>query len=1003
GPGFPGGGFPGGPGWPGGAGGAFGSMNAHFQTTAPVVVNGKVVFAAPDARAIHCVSIRDGSRVWHSTREEDDLYLGGVFGGKVVIVGRKSTRALNLANGNVLWRIEHGEPSGQGAATNTVAAGDILYFLPIRANAVKEPEILSINLDKGMVHAHTRSRKKEVPGNLVFFEGQVISQNQHEVVAYPQLEVQLARLDKEVKEKPDDPKLLTERGDYRLDKGDLGNAIEDLRKALASKAIDAPTKAKARGKLFEAFTDLFQRDFDRAERYLDEFDDLCKVELGTSTGAERTALIAEGKARRANFLCLVGKGKEAQGKLVEAFNRYLELGQRADGDLIQVVDEPSVKAAPDVWAQGRFEAMVKNAKDAKQKAALEAEIQARWEKDAKGKGTKELRTFVALFGSLFGVGREARFALADKLMEDTDLNSLLEAEQQLSVLRSNDEPAIAARAIEALARLNTRKGLLEDAAFYYRVLGEKYPDVKVDGKPGKEHLDDLATDKRFLPYLGEGVRFTIRSKVKLENEEKPGHFATSFSYALRNLGEPLPFFLRHKLAIKSDWMAPLEITDTTTGEKRVRTLDRTSFQQILSLHPQSPRTRFGFQTLGHTVVIQLGHRVFGIDPLGKEPRILWSRNLSQLPGSDTNPPAWSLNQTDMRDGSITLVYTDGSVQRLASGGSPLAGGVVLLLRKDAMSAIDPVTGRELWTRTDIGPRSHVFGDGQNVYVVGLTESGSAAGTRAFRAYDGVNVKIKDFSPEFDGRQRVSGRIIYSKETPPGGATTVKLYDIVEGKAVWSEKFAPGSLVLETENADLAGAVDAAAGTVRIVSLKQHKEIMTAKLDDPAHAQGAERATLVADPDYVFIAFKKPVAPGKAEATSCLQPNLGLTSAPVNGMVYAFRRSDGKRVWFNPVENAHLTLSGAEDAPALHFTARWHETVPGFGGGSQRSMGKSIAKHNGSMWWMSDKDLPMGMNFHEYTVDQRTGKMELIGGQMKVTLTSRPKEEPKADDSKPDAK
>ena len=32
-----------------------------------------------------------------------------------------------------------------------------------------------------------------------------------------------------------------------------------------------------------------------------------------------------------------------------------------------------------------------------------------------------------------------------------------------------------------------------------------------------------------------------------------------------------------------------------------------------------------------------------------------------------------------------------------------------------------------------------------------------------------------------------------------------------------------------------------------------------------------------------------------------------------------------------------------------------------------------------------------MNFHEYTVDQRTGKMELLGGSMKVTLTSRPRE------------
>ena len=78
------------------------------------------------------------------------------------------------------------------------------------------------------------------------------------------------------------------------------------------------------------------------------------------------------RRRRANFLCLVGKGREAQNRLVEAFQKYLELGEEARKDeLIQVIDEPSVKAAPDVWSQGRIAAMFANATDAKQKKALE--------------------------------------------------------------------------------------------------------------------------------------------------------------------------------------------------------------------------------------------------------------------------------------------------------------------------------------------------------------------------------------------------------------------------------------------------------------------------------------------------------------------------------------------------------------------------------------------------------------------------------------------------------
>src|SRR5262249_51990556 len=154
-------------------------------------------------------------------------------------------------------------------------------------------------------------------------------------------------------------------------------------------------------------------DFARAEEYIKEYEALCKVELAGTTGTDRTNLMLEERRRRANFLCLVGKGREVQNRLVEAFEKYLELGEEAKKDeLIQVIDEPSVRAAPDVWSQGRIAAMVANSKDAKQKKALEDLITARWQKlkDTRA-GLEDLRKFVQLFGSLFGVGKEARLAL----------------------------------------------------------------------------------------------------------------------------------------------------------------------------------------------------------------------------------------------------------------------------------------------------------------------------------------------------------------------------------------------------------------------------------------------------------------------------------------------------------------------------------------------------------------------------------------------------------------
>ena len=87
-------------------------------------------------------------------------------------------------------------------------------------------------------------------------------------------------------------------------------------------------------------------------------------------------------------------------------------------------------------------------------------------------------------------------------------------------------------------------------------------------------------------------------------------------------------------------------------------------------------------------------------------------------------------------------------------------------RATRMTAIDPVTGRTLWTRTDVSSRAHVFGDDEHIYVVGMGENNTATGTRVFRAYDGVSVRVPDFSDVYEKRIRVMGRHILAADPTP---------------------------------------------------------------------------------------------------------------------------------------------------------------------------------------------------------------------------------------------
>ena len=424
--------------------------------------------------------VKDGSFLWQAERK-DDLYLAGfsrqgrawsrIHAGPWP--GRRQDQAVE---------VETGMPSGQG-----VASGNF-YYLPLRKG-----EVCKIDMQQGKVAAHSPSPKNEVPGNLLFYAGDVISQNETMITDYPQVEQKVALIDAALAKTAKDPSALTERGELRLYKGDLPGAVADLRDALVYNP-PAAIVAKTRAKLYSALTELLKQDFNTAEQYLDQYKQLCVLPIPKDASAEeKQKLESEQRHRQAGFLCLLARGREQQGRLVEAFQAYLDFGSLAESkERVSVINEPTVMVQPDVWAQGRISELVAKATPA-QRMPLEKEIAKRWNGVKSSKNLDDLRHFVGAFGSLFAVGREARLFLAERLIKE---HVLLEAELHLLQLRSQqDDTSMAARAVEMLARMMTDRGLLEEAVYYYRLLGTEFARVPVrDGKTGSDFLKELSTE-----------------------------------------------------------------------------------------------------------------------------------------------------------------------------------------------------------------------------------------------------------------------------------------------------------------------------------------------------------------------------------------------------------------------------------------------------------------------------------------------------------------------------
>jgi outer membrane protein assembly factor BamB len=151
----------------------------EWRSTVPVVVGERVVFTAPDEDSVHCLNLRDGSLVWRRGKQAEDLYLAGVHGGRVLVVGKTNCRALDLASGREVWQVETGVPSGMG-----VAVGDTYYLPLLSAAGEQQPGVSAIDLQKGRVVRFIPSGKT-APGNLLFHRGQLITQGPTTITAYP--------------------------------------------------------------------------------------------------------------------------------------------------------------------------------------------------------------------------------------------------------------------------------------------------------------------------------------------------------------------------------------------------------------------------------------------------------------------------------------------------------------------------------------------------------------------------------------------------------------------------------------------------------------------------------------------------------------------------------------------------------------------------------------------------------------------------------------------------
>jgi outer membrane protein assembly factor BamB len=234
-----------------GGGGVREQRPGRWLDSAPILSGGRVLLTPGESQELHCLDLRRGATAWRLPRK-DRLYVAGVVEGRAIVVGRRAVEALDLANGRPLWQrplnADHGSPSGRGILTGN------RFFLPLDT-----PEVLEIDLADGRIVGRSSARGNAVPGNLLAYRGEVISQGGDSLDVFHQSAALESRIETAIKTNPQDAWALLWRGQLDLDRGRIMSGIAAVREAHALQPTRVPAGVVATAMLFA-----LQRDFAQA-------------------------------------------------------------------------------------------------------------------------------------------------------------------------------------------------------------------------------------------------------------------------------------------------------------------------------------------------------------------------------------------------------------------------------------------------------------------------------------------------------------------------------------------------------------------------------------------------------------------------------------------------------------------------------------------------------------------------------------------------------------------
>jgi outer membrane protein assembly factor BamB len=882
-------------------------LNERWAAAPPVVVGNRVIFTPPESQVITCLNLNDGELLWEKPRNDETLFLAGVFGNQAVLVGSTSIRALDIENkGRTLWTIKYGakevRPAGRGVAVQE------RYYLPLTSG-----ELLCINLSTTNKQERVLARLKlpatavsQLPqfGNLAMYRGMLLSLGLKGMVAFePKLSIE-DELRRQLAADPQAASATIRKAELEL----LNNhhrAALDLLHQLQGATLTGELRERYRSASSTALAFLLREDLKSGDA---EFEELSRL----------AELPAEQQARE----MLRSERLLARQEHIAAFEVYLSFAQTFGSTTVVPGIPSALQVRGDRWASGRLEQLWRTL-SAETAAVLDQRVRDLSQAAVVADVDSQYR-FLTLFG-FHSAAHPVRKRLVEALCQTESWQA---AENVLWDLEL--DPAERPWATERMARLWRHAGMLADANKAYNVWERDFPTVPLDGGPTPSQAIKELRDAGQLPLADNKPLVNWRSRdlelSRFGSSYDIGANPRLFSFQ----GAGLPFYQRHRIQYAHQ-ESRFEVVDVTT-EKRVWSVPVRSSPDAAPVGGIMGRVR------GHQVYLFGGGFVTALSTMDR--RVAWTQpqfgrpikddeqhlltdNLDNIPFNRSQryaDPLLPIVDGTGASGALvehwSIFLRNGLSQLLANQPQLIVNQrYVSYLMRRQLVVMDAVTGEVVWTRQDLPAAALVRGGPRVIYV--LDYFGESV--TAYSALDGSKLDIPKLNNLCkyavdlidDDLIRVEPAPIFNLGAQPVQAR-LQRFDPLTQSVIWRASFSP-----ETKAACLSGhrlVILNGDGQLQLCNLKTGSLTPSGMLTPKELRSDTEVRVIPTYDQLLVIANRSRQFPKDP-------PPESFPSIQVHGMVYAFDLTSGKEQWKQRIEGLHLILECLDHSPVALFVSR----------------------------------------------------------------------------------